>query len=369
MSQYLSKVLGQNKSISVLENFFLTNNLPHALLFSGQEGTGKFFTSLQFAKEVNSEFITNQFIKNKFNQLEEPYIKYIFPLSNPKIESLLLEPNIKLTKDDKAIWENFQSELDKKKLNPYYNISLTSTSSIRIGQIRDINKFLAFDFTEIPHRVIIIEHADLMTEQAQNSLLKNLEEPPEGILFILISSNTEKLLPTIKSRCQEIKFEPLKINFTEKILKEYFNIHSIDHNVLRLADGSVTKALQLLEFDLNSLKELVLNILRFSLIGKYQKSLEYFEEASANYQKLLITFSLILLWFSDCQKLKNRFEKDIYFVEYLDKLKNFIEKFPNASYLNIEKKISSINSMLDKNINLTLILLDIIFEIRQIGKK
>ncbi|PJA97068.1 MAG: hypothetical protein CO129_03355 [Ignavibacteriales bacterium CG_4_9_14_3_um_filter_34_10] len=367
MLQFLSKVLGQDSALSILEKFTLYDDIPHALLFSGQQGIGKFYTALQFSKEINSKFLTNQSLKNKFNNLEEPYIKYIFPINSPKLKSLLLEPNVKFSKDDKIIWDAFQIEMQKKIDNPYFNLSITPNSSIRIEQIRNINKYLSLNFPEIPFRVIIIEHADLMTEQAQNSLLKNLEEPPPGFIFVLISTNPERLLPTIRSRCQVVKFEPLSTNHLDKILNEYFKIQSIEKDTLKLASGSISNTLQLVDFDLSEMKELALNILRYSLMGKFQKSLEYFIEASSDHRKLMLISSLILLWFSDCQKLKNNVTKDIYFIDYTTNLMNFISKYPLANYSAVEDKISTINLLMDKNINLTLILLDIIFEIRQMS--
>lgn len=369
MSQFLSKVIGQKNAISILEKFSENKNFPHALLFNGKKGIGKFFTAIQFAKEINLEIISTQSIKNKFNSLSEPYIKYIFPLDNSKLESILFESQAKLSKEENKIWLDFQEYLQNKIKNPYYYSEIKSTSSIRISQIRSINKFLTLDYTEIPYRVIIIEDAEQMTEQAQNSLLKNLEEPPKGFIFILISSMSENLLPTIRSRCQEIKFDALNHLEINKIIKEYFEIdEKISEELYQLSQGSVNEAIELLGINLNEIKEVVLNILRYGLAGKFQTSFNYYSKYATDIKKILIINSLINMFFRDCTKLKNVKSEDIFFHEYVENLRNFNTKFPYANLSKLYNKLSLFDSMVERNINLTMLVLDIIFEIRQLGK-
>lgn len=369
MSQFLSKIIGQKKAISILEKFSESKNFPHALLFSSQQGIGKFFTALQFSKEINAEIISTESIRNKYNSFEEPYIKYIFPLDNAKLESILFESQTKLSKEENKIWMDFQNDLQEKIKNPYYHSSTKSTSSIRISQIRNINKFLSLDYQEIPFRVIIIEDAEQMTEQAQNSLLKSLEEPPKGFVFILISSSPEKLLPTIRSRCQEIKFDFLKADDIKKIIKYYFEKEvSIENDLLEFSNGSVSEVIELLEIEIKDLKDIAINILRYGLAGRFNTSFTYYSKYAHDINKLQIINSLINLFFIDCMKIKNEVKDKIFFYESIESLKNFNTKFPNADISKLNQKLSSFNYMIERNINLTLLLLDIIFEIRQLGK-
>lgn len=82
-------------------------------------------------------------------------------------------------------------------------------ASIKIDQIRALQKEMAMRSLESVHKVYVIEHVDKMTVQAANSLLKFLEEPPSGVVAVLLTENSHVLLPTILSRCQVISFTPL----------------------------------------------------------------------------------------------------------------------------------------------------------------
>lgn len=82
-------------------------------------------------------------------------------------------------------------------------------ASLKIDQIRALQKEMTMRSLESKHKVYIIEHADKMTTQAANSLLKFLEEPPAGVIALLLTENNHTILPTILSRCQTISFSPL----------------------------------------------------------------------------------------------------------------------------------------------------------------
>lgn len=81
-------------------------------------------------------------------------------------------------------------------------------TSLKIEQMREVQKAVAYKHFEGRYKVIILWRADLMTEQAGNSLLKILEEPPQKTLFILVAENGDNILPTVVSRCQVIRFGP-----------------------------------------------------------------------------------------------------------------------------------------------------------------
>lgn len=82
-------------------------------------------------------------------------------------------------------------------------------ASIKIDQVRALQKEMAMRSVESFHKVYILEHVDKMTTQAANSLLKFLEEPPAGVVALLLTENSHSILPTILSRCQLISFSPL----------------------------------------------------------------------------------------------------------------------------------------------------------------
>lgn len=93
-------------------------------------------------------------------------------------------------------------------------------ASIKIDQIRALQKEMAMRAVESHHKVYIIEHVDKMTTQAANSLLKFLEEPPAGVLAVLLTEHSHAILPTILSRCQIVPFSPLSADVITKKLCE-----------------------------------------------------------------------------------------------------------------------------------------------------
>ena len=121
---------------------------------------------------------------------------------------------------------------------------------IKIDQIRDLIHTLSLMPVQGDRRVAIIRDADALQEPAANALLKTLEEPPASALLILTSSRPRALLPTLRSRCQEIRFEPLSAEHLRAILQNSSAPGLDEEDVaaaVRLADGSANRALQLIE--------------------------------------------------------------------------------------------------------------------------
>ena len=92
-------------------------------------------------------------------------------------------------------------------------------------------------------KVYIINDADLMTKEAQNCLLKTLEEPPEYVVIVLIVSNENKILTTIKSRCMKIYFDKINDEEIKKYLLEKCEVTNINQNILKMCDGSIGKCI------------------------------------------------------------------------------------------------------------------------------
>ena len=96
------------------------------------------------------------------------------------------------------------------------NFFIDTKENIGIDTVRDIKKFLQNKPYENTHKIIFINSSHLLTPQAQNSLLKTLEEPPDNSLIFLITTNIDKLLPTVISRCQIIKDNQTPLTKTPK---------------------------------------------------------------------------------------------------------------------------------------------------------
>lgn len=188
---YFENIIGQEFAKKYLSNSIKNNKINHAYIFEGIDGIGK----RKFAGELSS----------------------------------ILFDGISMNSNPDCI-----------NINPDGN-------SIKIAQIRKLQS----DIIVKPHRnykMYIINQSERMTIEAQNTLLKTLEEPPAYAIIILITNNKERLLDTVKSRCETIKFTPI----SQQDLKSYLiNIKGIEEKrsalISNFARGSIEKALELVE--------------------------------------------------------------------------------------------------------------------------
>ena len=129
--------------------------------------------------------------------------------------------------------------------NPDFFYIEPDGNSIKIEQIRDLQKKVWEKPIISNKKIFIIDNSDKMTVEAQNCLLKTLEEPPEYITIILITSNENKLLTTIKSRCMKISFNKI----SDKDIKEYLDVQfgklDISNDIIKIANGSIGKAINI----------------------------------------------------------------------------------------------------------------------------
>ena len=201
------------------------------------------------------------------------------PLPVGKNESSDDDPLAKLNETDlRAV----QDELREKASNPYHRVSVPRATIIKINSIRDVRRESTMSTFDGRRRVYIISPADAMGEEAANTLLKTLEEPSGDCMLILATSRRDALLPTILSRCQNVRFDPL----TEADLMEaLIERNSLDREtagfVARLANGSYTAALGLLAEETLQERAFVPSFVRHVLGGSVLPLIEDVERFAA----------------------------------------------------------------------------------------
>lgn len=358
-------IYGQENAVRILSQLISSSQIPHAYIFQGVNGIGKELTALRYLTALNNKPNQSRHetaIKHKIETYSEPYIKYIFPFPRGKKETSGDEPFEKLSTEEMQV---IQDEINSKIINPYYKITIPKANQIRINSIRDINKFIALDFSDIAYRLILISDAHLMNEESQNALLKNLEEPPQGVIFILTTPFPEKLLDTIRSRCWQINFQPLQPVHIKEILVKYFKVDDhLAEDAAPFGNGSVTAAHILIEHDFETLLEKTISILRYSFGRKYHSAFmevsNLFEDNEADTLKLLI--QMIIIWLNDVQKYRLGINNH-FFTKHRETLEKFNKKFPNLNLVNITYKLDSFASSLQNNLNVNLVLLNLIIEL------
>ena len=129
--------------------------------------------------------------------------------------------------------------------HPDFEILEPDGNSIKIEQIRNMQKRIQEKPIISNKKIYIINDAQKMTKEAQNCLLKTLEEPPEFATIILIGSNESLFLDTIKSRCIILHFEPINNQELQLYMEKNYKLQNINDEVLRIFQGSIGKAIEL----------------------------------------------------------------------------------------------------------------------------
>lgn len=353
MFEYLDKIVGQPKVVKLLSNFINSDKIPQAFLFTGEDGIGKENAALCFTKELNSS-AGDENILRQISNLSEPFVKYIFPLPRGKNEDDESSPYEKLSPDEISL---IKDELQKKISNPFYKISLPKANSIKVNSIRDLRKFISMSYSDLNYRTIIISDAHLMNEESQNALLKNLEEPPPGVIFILVTSKPDLLRETIKSRCWQIKFDYLKNEEIINILMTYFNYSKTEAaNFAAFSLGSINQLIYLENIDFEDALNRTIVILRFAMGRKFDSAISEINKMVSNdIDTFKLLLSLILRWFNDLQKYRVK-KENLYFVNHQETFQKFLTKFPEADFIELILQIEKIISLCSRNINLNILI-------------
>jgi len=239
-----SEFLGNEKLVAALRGTFRTSRVPHALLFTGPRGVGKYTLARMFAQAANCERLIDDFCG------ECAYCQQISQLADPRklIEQGLAERG---ESADAATVERvpliLQSHPDVWALvpDPVRLKSPVARPVLRIGQLRAVRRAAYFQPTG-RRRVFILDGAETMRTDVANVFLKILEEPPGSATLILTAPSAYSLLPTIVSRCMQFHFAPLAIAEVETILKSHSDRKPAELKLAaQLSDGSPGRALEM----------------------------------------------------------------------------------------------------------------------------
>ena len=213
--------------------------------------------------------------------------------------------------------------------------------SIGVDDIRlQVNADIQVKPYNSPYKIYLIDDADKLTEQAQNALLKTMEEPPEYAIILLLVSNINYLLPTILSRCVLLNLKPVD----KAAIKEYLMTqHKIPDYMAEMAaafsSGNVGKAIKYASSqDFEKMKAEVLHILKYIDEMELHEIISGLKTLSANKPIIEDYIDLMILWYRDVVMYKATMDPNL--VLYKEEL-SFIKNQANTrSYENVEKIIS-----------------------------
>ena len=214
------KVYGQKHITDILKNQIETKNISHAYIFSGSRGTGKTSCAKIFARAINCLNLQDGNPCNKC--------------------------------------ENCMSSLEESTLDI---VEMDAASNRRIDDIRELRDKVIYPPTKLKYKVYIIDEAHMITNEGFNALLKIMEEPPKHLVFILATTEIDKIPQTILSRCQRYEFKMINAKDISDNIKYILNDLSrkMDDDAIELiankADGAMRDALSILDQVLSIEKE------------------------------------------------------------------------------------------------------------------
>lgn len=206
------KVYGQKHITDILKNQIETKNISHAYIFSGSRGTGKTSCAKIFARAINCLNLQDGNPCNKC--------------------------------------ENCMSSLEESTLDI---VEMDAASNRRIDDIRELRDKVIYPPTKLKYKVYIIDEAHMITNEGFNALLKIMEEPPKHLVFILATTEIDKIPQTILSRCQRYEFKMINAKDISDNIKYILNDlnRKMDDDAIELiankADGAMRDALSILD--------------------------------------------------------------------------------------------------------------------------
>ena len=231
-------------------------------------------------------------------------------------------------------------------------------NSISVDDIRtQVNNDIVIKPYGSPYKVYIIPEADLMTEQAQNALLKTVEEPPEYAVIMLLTENARALLPTVCSRCVMLRLRNTKDQLVKKYLMEQLLVPDYKADVcVAFAQGSIGKAVMLANSEhFNEIKEDVVHLMREINDMQTEQLVEAVKRCMTYKVELNDYLDMIAVWFRDV--LIYKATRNVDRVIFADQLRYIKERASRSSYEGIENILDALEkakSRLDANVNLEL---------------
>lgn len=312
-------VIGHKNVISYIENAVRQDKVSHAYILNGARGSGKKMLAMLFGATLLCE-----------NKGADPCnnchsCKQVDSRSHPDLINI--------------------ESLD---------------SSIGVDVIRTrVNNDIMIKPYQGPYKIYIIDGADRMTEQAQNALLKTIEEPPEYAVIFLLTENAEKLLPTITSRCVMLKLRNIKDKLIKKYLMEKLEVPDYKAQMCTaFAQGNVGRAVLLAKNEkYDEIREEAVRLLKNIREMEFDAVLEAIRHIHTYKLDVEEYFDIIMVWYRDVLMYKATREVDkIVFKELIPEIK---ERARKSSYEGIELVLESLEkskARLRANVNFNLVM-------------
>lgn len=378
-----SEILGQEHLKNHLTQSVDNGRIPHAQLFVGPEGCGTLPMAIAYAQYIlcqnkNSENTGgNEACNLKFSNISHPDLHFAFPVAtNDKIKSHPVSNHFM------EEWRQLISQQPYGNLFDWYKLLGVDNKQGQIGvdEAQEIVKSLALMSYEGGYKIMLIWMAEKMNTAASNKLLKLIEEPPNKTVFILIAEDEEKIINTIRSRCQILHFPPLaEIVIKEALIKNFQVEEAVATKIAHQSNGNYNKACDLVYQDSEDLQfeEWFVFWIRSAFKAKGNKAaihdlIGWSEEISKTGRETQKQFLLFCMDFFRQALLLNYNAAELVYMEPKSKnfkLENFAPFVNEANIMDISNELQDAMYHIERNGNSKIILTDMSIKLTRLLHK
>jgi DNA polymerase III subunit delta' len=353
-----SWIRDQDEVISRLLAAVREDRIPQAYLFHGPRGVGKTRTAIGLAQALNctgSGIPCGECLPcRKIANLTHPDVRLLFPA----------------TRDEDSRPDEIAKRLEEYGADRYHLLEFARNASISIERIREWKGEAGMSLSEGRRRVFILTDAARMSEDAAQSALKLIEEPPPGTHLVLIAEEPSSLLPTIVSRCQLVRFRPLRRVSIEEVLTTQAGMDPASARLIAaLSEGSLGRALVFKgETSIVKTRDAALDLLRVGASpGEIQEKVKQWSR-SLDPNTARRNVELLLMWCHDVLAARYRLPDDQ--ICNIDRKKEVAAQASTMSVLQIRTRIDALEEMLDsidRNVNPSLALHEMLSRVAQVA--
>ncbi len=362
----LYNLIGQDQTRQYWESLIRSGRFGHAHILSGKSGVGKDAMALTIATILNCKAEINKPCGDcsacrQMQNFEHPALHLTFAL--PRRSSSQTDPFAGIKDAEMTL---INEELAKKIKWPYYHLQIDGANDIRISTIRKLRKDIYLAHDPGSTRVVIILRAHRMNVEAANALLKILEEPPKGTVFLLTTEFPDRLPDTIRSRCAMHHIPDLSWMLIRDDLVEKKGVDAVQAEFsARMAMGDLAAAHTYADQDntfwLDRIRATLNTLAREDFVSVHKQTLLLKDKDLENDESRQQFLSLLILFFRDVALVLKPGETALW-VTQVEQLKKL---FPNCDSHGAIKAIERTKDALARKVHLQLAITALFFELRK----
>lgn len=357
-------IIGQHRVKDALRGAVARGRVAHAYLFHGPDGVGKRAVALAFAQALqcarpDAAPCGRCLPCDKVRRMLHPDVHVLFPHPRDadthdvaaRLQRLAENPYAAIDYVRRPFLDDPTRTSNKQALYPVDRIN------------EELRRAMSYRPAEGHFKVAVLTDADRLRTEAANAFLKLLEEPTAQTVFILTTSRPDLLLPTVRSRCQQIRFDPLEAGAIEAALISNEGLPPETAAPLaRMADGSYTRALDLAaNADLMERRHLVLDFLRLSYarsVPSTDRLIDLIESlGKMGREQVKGLMDLLLSWLRDLMLYRTLGAgAPLVNIDQADAVARFCENVPRADLEAMARLVEEAIDLVERNVHLTLLM-------------